>query len=213
MSEIVTLLEGVSAGNFILMMVLVIIYALAQRITIKQIKELLVSGEKEFKQKFEATVVTSSVVNDLLDQILRDLNADRVYVFQYHNGGKNINGIPFARCSNTHERCEVGIESNIQAYQNLPLAMYGLRNDLIAKNETIVVEDLDDIIDTDKTAYNIMKQQGIKSLYTVGLYTDTCRPMGFLGVDFTRDKKILSEDDLNVLRTMAHVISGCINKG
>jgi len=213
MKEILLLLDSITSSNFIYVLILILVYGFSQKITIEQLKVLIDGGEKEFKKNFNKSIKASSIVNGMLDKLLYSLNADRVYVFQYHNGGSNITGIPFARCSNTHERCEVGVESKIGLYQGLPLAMYGFRNDLIADNKVIKVQKLEDIRETDKSAYNLMKDQNIKSLYVAGLYTDKCMPLGFLGVDYIRQERILTEEDLNILVTSAHFVSNCICQG
>lgn len=202
----------VNTDNFILVIIVILVYVIAQRVTLKQLKTIIDKGEKKFKQNFNTVVINSQVINDLLDQTLYHLNADRIYIFQYHNGGSNIQGIPFARCSNTHERCEVGVEPHIQNYQNLPLAMYGFRNDVLANGSTISIPDIEAIKKEDKSGYNLLKSQHIKSIYVVGLYTENEQILGFLGVDYVRDYKVLRPDQIDQLQSSAKLISNCITR-
>lgn len=205
-------IDELNAENLIYILIIIIFYVMSQKITIKEIKTIFESKDKHFKDNFKYSLESSKIINGILDKLLYDLNADRIYIFQYHNGGSNIEGIPFARCSNTHERCEVGVTPHIQNYQNLPLAMYGFRTDLIIKGDIIEVHDLSTLKDTDKSAYNLLKSQNIKSLYVAGLYNDQCRPIGFLGVDYIRNETTLNKDDINLLVTMSSIISQCLSK-
>jgi len=191
-------------------LIIIVVYFIAKRATIEQLKTLLDKGGDSFKDHFYSQVDNLTCVNDMLDNIQYDLNADRIYIFQYHNGGSNIAGIPFVRCTNTHERCEIGIEPHINTYQNLPIAMYGFRHDLIAAGLTITVADIENIRESDKSGYNLMKAQGIKSLYVKGLFGLDNTPIGFLGIDYIREKKELTSEQLVALEAAVQRLSGCM---
>jgi hypothetical protein len=208
-----TIFKALSDLDFVkvlYILLIILVYFIAQRITYRQIKAILNQGQSRFKRRFKDQIENATCINNLLDKILFDLNADRVYIFQYHNGGSNVAGIPFARCSNTHERCEIGITPNISMYQNLPLAMYGFRHDLVARKMTLTIDDLEIIKDTDKSSYNLMRSQGIKSLYLTGMFALDGTPLGFIGVDYERDYKTLSKEQVEEFEIAAQKISGCL---
>ena len=64
------------------------------------------------------------------DMILSD--ADRIAVFEYHNGGKTITGVDFKKCSNTYEAVGKRIEEKHQEYQNIPISVNFLWNKLLS---------------------------------------------------------------------------------
>lgn len=58
-------------------------------------------------------------INNKLVELLVRMNADRVYIIQFHNGSKFSNNTPIWRISCTHEICQKGISYEIHNTQNL----------------------------------------------------------------------------------------------
>lgn len=63
-------------------------------------------------------------INDILDDLRVETDADRSKLFQFHNGTRNLQSIPFLYASVTHERIGQGVSSEIQSLQRIPSSIF-----------------------------------------------------------------------------------------
>ena len=84
--------------------------------------------EKAEQAEMEAKRARMKHILDLNDKVmarlratLAEFKASRVYVFCYHNGGKNLMGFDFAKMSCTHEVVALGVRPQQPTLQNLPV--------------------------------------------------------------------------------------------
>jgi hypothetical protein len=168
----------------------------------------LMAKDDELRNTMKDRVEIAGKVNDALEFVRRQLGADRAYIFEFHNGSRNLTGIPFAKMSNTYERCAVGIQPEILNLQNLPIGIGYLFIRCITSNEDIHIHDIEMLADRDPSTYQLLANQGIKSLYAVGIFDFDSTPVGFIGVDFCSQKKILSTQETNQLRGAAIKLCG-----
>ncbi|CAN2042524.1 hypothetical protein GMMP15_840027 [Candidatus Magnetomoraceae bacterium gMMP-15] len=184
-------------------MILLIIISLKTNI----IALLLKRKKKKVKREIDNSLFISNEINNILDLINARLNSDRSWVFQFHNGSAFINGLPYMRVTNTYERCKLGIVPQIKKLQNLPIgaAAFFTRR-LFVDKENITLFDINDLIknnEKDYTSYQILKNQCIKSIYAVSLITLDEAPLGFIGVDYVKEKCLLDQKNIEFLEEAA----------
>ena len=63
-------------------------------------------------------------VTNLLKITINEMNADRAFIIELHNGSNNTAGLPFIHCTMTYEENARGIESIDEDYQNLSLSRF-----------------------------------------------------------------------------------------
>ena len=91
---------------------------MTKELTHKMMQEKKEEGIRDF-------VVTPKIQKDI-DILLYTLNADRVFIFEFHNGKKNISGLPFKYADMTYEvaNIERKVDRVYSKYQDVPLTMY-----------------------------------------------------------------------------------------
>jgi hypothetical protein len=65
-----------------------------------------------------------TAVQELLTSLRFQLNADRVQLAQFHNGGKFLEGSPMKRFSVTHESCRPGISMESVNLHNILVSLF-----------------------------------------------------------------------------------------
>ena len=73
----------------------------------------------ESKSKLLEQIKKDEIVHLAIREIRRKYNADRVYIWQFHNGGNFYTTSPIQRLSITYERCSDGLERKAEKNQNL----------------------------------------------------------------------------------------------
>lgn len=127
-------------------------------------------------------VVTPKIQRDI-EILLYSLNADRVFIFELHNGKKNLTGLPFKYADMSYEEAnrERNVDRCYTKYQNVPLTMYKYPDYMHKKKFMIgTVEDIEKI---DFEFAKCIKEDGGEYVGIIYLGGNDA-PLGFLGVSF-----------------------------
>ena len=125
-------------------------------------------------------VVTPKVQKDI-EILLYTLNADRVFIFELHNGKKNISGLPFKYADMSYEvaNIERKVDRCYTKYQDVPLTMYKYPDYMHKKK--LMIGTIDDIEKVDYEFAKCIREDGGEYLAMVYL-NGTDGHLGFLVV-------------------------------
>jgi hypothetical protein len=137
-------------------------------------------------------VVTPKVQKDI-EILLYTLNADRVFIFELHNGKKNISGLPFKYADMTYEVAnrERGVDRCYTKYQDVPLTMYKYPDYMHKKK--FMIGTVDDIEKIDYEFAKCIREDGGEYLAMVYI-NGTDGPLAFLGVSYHNPKDAQPDD-------------------
>lgn len=181
------------------------------------IERLLEDKEKESSEglnveKLDKFAKSANKIQQLTYYLLNEIEAERISIFEYHNGGKTITGVDFKKCSNTYEAVELGIESKYRDYQNIPISTNVLWNKLLLDKKPISIYDISELKETDNSIYIFLSSQGIQSYYSRLILDYDNKPIGFLVITYYTNKVRLEEEHLKVINDATITIAGLINK-
>ena len=131
------------------------------------------------------------------EKVKEFLNADRVQVYEFHNGIHYANGRSALRTSCTYETCRYGVSSCINSLSGIPLSVIpNFLKSLLDKGE-LLISDLEEIKTSMPATYSLKHGMGIKGFYDVVIYNDNKEPVGFVGVQFCNDTiKEINKDEV-----------------
>lgn len=109
-----------------------------------------------------------------MSYIGKSQNCDRFYIFEDSTHGEFT--------SNTYEWCAPGITAEKDSLQKVEKSTLKTWYDRFAQDEAVIIQDLEDIRDTETALYELLHRQGIKSLVVYPL-TVKNKIIGFFGVD------------------------------
>ncbi|MCI8358051.1 MAG: response regulator [Lachnospiraceae bacterium] len=136
----------------------------------------------------------------LLEHLGKALHGERTYIFEQNASGGD---------DNTYEWAAEGVKPEKENLQNVPAEVCAswYRNFSISRH--IVIENLENIRETDPLQYENLEKQGIHSLVVVPLY-DGKKIIGFYGVDNPPAKSL--EYASNMLQTAAYFIVSSLKR-
>jgi hypothetical protein len=155
----------------------------------------IIESKREFSEK-EGIEIRQDIVTPGIQKELKilcySLNADRVFIFELHNGKKSAGGLPFVYADMSYE--EVNKENSLEyvglLFQNIPLTLYKYPHYLF--KEKYIFESLEEISEIDLGFAKHVQDLGGK--YLAGIYiTLNGEPLGFLCASF-HTKPVLSEE-------------------
>ena len=169
--------------------------------------------QKKEKEEISNEVLDQHAkINDkiqrLLYNILSHIDADRIMIYEYHNGGKTISGVNFIKCTCTYDATDLEIPSKKLEHGNMPISTHYLWNKLLLDKETIVCPNVQ--LEADTYVSQILKSEKVKSYYSFLLLDYDTKPVGFMTVEFLNKIKRLNDEDINFLNNQAITISGLI---
>ncbi len=170
------------------------------------------------RKKFDTTstinpvdeaIEMNKLVDEQLDVIMDELNCDRVWVSQFHNGGHFYpTGKSIQKFSMFYEKVAPGCQASQQSFQNVPVSLFPKAMSELYKNGEIAVPDI-----TGETygLQSAAEPYGAQSYYLVALDDLHDRFIGVLCVDFQQKYK-LSKEDWIFIRQKAGVIGTLLDE-
>lgn len=136
----------------------------------------------------------------MLEYLGKALKGDRTYIFEKNEMGGD---------DNTYEWVSSGVTPEIDNLQNLPPEICENWYKNFREDKNIVIEDLEDIKESDPLQYENLKRQDIHSIVVVPLYNEV-ENIGFYGVDNPQGEPL--EYTANMLQIVGHFIVSCIKR-
>lgn len=130
----------------------------------------------------------------------RALRGERTYIFEQNAAGCD---------DNTYEWVAEGVSPEKENLQNVPPEVCAVWYSRFGVGKHIVIEDLEDIRESDPLQYENLKRQDIRSLVVVPLY-DGEKVIGFYGVDNPPVKSL--EYASSILQTAAYFIVSSLKR-
>ena len=154
---------------------------------------------------------TSTKVMVKLDAIKEEFKADRIWITQFHNGGNFYpTGKSMAKFSVIYETVNIGVGSIQNMFQNIQVNLFSKSINELLKNDSIQIADYkDETIATFGLKY-IADDTGCKSGYLFTIKTIDNKFIGVLGLDYTKKKVKLTEENINELLNYATAIGGVL---
>ena len=162
--------------------------------------------------KLESEIKVCNIVNNKLDILREEFKADRAWVMQFHNGGHYYpTGKSIQKFSMFYESVEPGCNSIKLLFQNIPVSLFAPSANKILTDNVVAISDFkDETIATYGLKYTA-QETGSKSTYMFGIRDINNKLIGMLGVDYTRRKKYLDQEDIQVLEIEAAQIGGVLH--
>lgn len=126
----------------------------------------------------------NSKIKNAIEAFRQKVDADRVYIFEYHNGESNLNGLPFAKVSATYEILKPGVSSYKSRLQGIPSGLILEFNQNLLTNKQISVPNISDYKDIDPVGNSVLIRPDAKSFYVVLINNINGYPIGFIGMDY-----------------------------
>lgn len=133
-------------------------------------------------------------------EIVRDYyQSDRVYIIET----EEERGV----ASNTYEICAKGVEPQIAFLQDVPIEAITFWLKGFENRDYIIVDDIETLGDDRRMEYEILKEQGIRSLLAIPLYVKGTIK-GFLGIDDPKRYK----GNIRYLKELSYFLENEISK-
>ena len=156
-----------------------------------------------------------------LNYTLEEMEGDRAYVLEFHNGIKYFSGRGQQKFSCSYEIVQEGISAECHNSQDHRVSNYHTYISELVEKENFQYTNIHDM--EDHVFGGLLTQKGVKSIYNVPIKTLNGKIIGILGVDYVKaraTKNIMGfgkgekegskfdEETLQFMKRQARVIAG-----
>ncbi|TET83804.1 MAG: PAS domain S-box protein, partial [Desulfobacteraceae bacterium] len=138
----------------------------------------------------------SICLDECLEIMGKTLHVSRIYIFEYHHGP--------GTADNTFEWVSDGIAPQKETLQGIPMNLYPWWMEMLNNSKIINYQDIEDIPGGPEK--EILRSQSIKSILVVPLFVNNAF-YGFMGFDECLYHRKWLDEDVDILRTTAQIIS------
>jgi len=166
---------------------------------------------KKSKDILKETLEENTLIINKLEEIKNIHKADRVWIMQFHNGGNFYpTGKSIQKFSMCYELVEYGVSSIQQNFQNIPISLFSKSINHLLEEDIIAIPDFkDETIPTYGLKY-VAEEYGCKSAYLVAIKSIDGKYVGTLGIEYTKRKTSLSQEEINNLWIESTAIGGVL---
>ena len=161
------------------------------------------------KDLLVSAIELSGIVEDKIEDIRKDYDADRVWIAQFHNGSHFYpSGKSIAKFSILYETVKEEIASIQGKFQNVPVNLFGKAFNHLLANNTISVKSHKDQAFCGLTYF--LEEHSCKSSYVFIIRSIEERFIGFMGMDFALEERELTDEEIVDLEIKASSIGGVL---
>lgn len=146
--------------------------------------------EETIPKKIKKQCDTDIQIVEKMEETKEFLNADRVQIYDFHNGGHYANGRSALKTSCTYEVCRTGCRACQMYLQAIPLNCIPQFVKTLLNNGKMQVNNLEDLKEKMPATYNLKKDQEIKSFYDIIINNKENEPIGFLAIQYSENNKV-----------------------
>lgn len=169
--------------------------------------------ENSIPKKIKNQINIDNEIIKRMEGLKEFLNADRVQVYDFHNGGHYANGRSALKTSCTYEVCRTGCRSYQMYLQAIPLSCIPQFVETLLNKEELKVNDIEDIKENMNSTYHLKKDQGVKSFYDIIIHNKDKEPIGFLAIQYLTENKVeFSNDEKNEILKLKFFIEENLEK-
>jgi PAS domain S-box-containing protein len=177
-------------------------------------EEIILKDNLKQKLKIEKTIsfISSRFVGfyeldiaiiESLKHIGKLSNASRAYVFRFTKDGKLMN--------NTHEWCNNNVSPQIASLKEIPVTDFPWWMKKLNNHEIINVPEVSSMPSEANAEKEILEAQNVKSVLVIPLFIQD-QLNGFVGFDYTLEKREWKLEDLTLLQMVGNILSNAISR-
>lgn len=134
-----------------------------------------------------------------LEEVKEVLNADRVQVYDFHNGIHYANGRSAVKLTCTYESCRFGIKSHQNSLSGVPISCLPNFVSHLLENGEFKCKDIEELKDQFPATYSFKKNMEIKAFYDIVFHNSEGDIVGFIAIQFCNNKYNIDEETVQKL--------------
>jgi hypothetical protein len=166
----------------------------------------------EARKKKNDCIINKTVKEDTeiitkLEEIRDEIDADRITIYSFHNGGEYYSGKSMQKLSCSYEVVQPGVSRTQLEMQNIPVSACLVTIQNLMENKEFHCVDVESNYPESTCKYQLINN-GVKSTYQYAIFNLEKKAIGIIRADFVGETNELTEEQEKVLKYSAIKLSG-----
>lgn len=149
-----------------------------------RLDEVIKSGKSDVSKHIKKQTELDCEIIKEAEKLKELIDADRVQVYEFHNGAHYANGRSALKTTCTYEVCRYGVKNYSNLLSGIPLSCIPTFIKTLLDKGELYVKDLEDLKVSMPSTYNLKNEMGVKAFYDVIINNEYGEPVGFVAVQF-----------------------------
>lgn len=169
--------------------------------------------ENTLPKKIQKQCSINIEITNRLEKVKEYLIADRVQIYDFHNGGHYANGRSALKTSCSYEVVRSGVKGHQKELQAVPLSCVAKFVRALLNQNELKINDLEEIKNDMPATYQLKKEQDIQSFYDIILVNKSKEPIGFLAIQYSRTNCVdFNQEEMNEILKLKFFIEENLEK-
>lgn len=169
-------------------------------------------SRKKKEDPLTESLKVNQIINEKLDVVRKEYNADRTWMLQFHNGGHFYpTGKSIQKFSMVYEMLNPSVVPCQSQFQNIPVSLFSIAiNKLL---DGIIIE-IPNAVDDDvrfEGITSVITGAGVESTYIFPIFNIKGEFVGIVGIDYVENQTTLSTDQIKSISLETSTIGGVLN--
>lgn len=178
------------------------------------VKERYSDENSEDSKSINEEVKFSQDIRDELESIRKEVDGGRVWISQFHNGGKILNlsrKASMKRISVTHEVTAPGVSRERRKLNDILVSFFSEIIEKLLEKEHVCFKNKNNELQPEVEI--IFQERGNEKMHLFAMKDIEGVLIGIMGIDFTTAGKELSEEEIQYLKVKANLLAGYVIHG
>lgn len=142
--------------------------------------------ENSLPKKIKKQCSVNIEITNRLEETKEIMKADRVQIYDFHNGGHYANGRSALKTSCSYEVIRTGIKGYQKELQAVPLSCIPRFVRTLLDSGELKINNLEEIKESMPATYELKKRENVGSFYDIILNNKENEPIGFLALQYAK---------------------------
>ena len=150
--------------------------------------------KKSLTSPMQEAIEFNTLVDEQLNILLKELECDRVWIAQFHNGGHFYpTGKSIQKFSMFYEKISLDTPSIQHTFQNIPVSLFPQALSQVYKNGELAISEYNEENET-YGLEAVSKSYGTESFYMVSLYSLDNHLVGVMAIAYNKQHKLTKNE-------------------
>lgn len=169
-------------------------------------------SRRKKEDPFTESLRVNQMINEKLDDVKKEYQADRIWMLQFHNGGHFYpTGKSIQKFSMVYELLNPSVVPCQTQFQNIPVSLFSTAINHLVEGNTIQIPNTSENESRFEGITSVVVGAGVESTYLFPIFNIKGDFVGIVGLDYVEDPILLSQEKIKSISLETSTIGGVLN--
>ncbi len=169
-------------------------------------------SRKKKEDPLTESLRVNQMINEKLEIVKKEYQADRIWMLQFHNGGHFYpTGKSIQKFSMVYELLNPSVVPCQTQFQNIPVSLFSTAINHLGEGHTLQIPNTSENDSRFEGITSVVTGAGVESTYLFPIFNIKGEFVGIVGIDYVEAVNCLSEEVIKSISLETSTIGGVLN--